>query len=98
MEFDAKAKILSDAWVTIQNVPEWAGFVKWGSLGLAYAFGYTLNQVTLSDEAKGIVEQAYEMFLTVLELPDVEYESLSAVFDAAVANGAKVADVTPDPL
>ena len=90
-DFATKVDTLCDLIVSTMNVPAWDNFKRANDLGISLAVAEQSDLATLNDKGKEYVEQTYKMLLEVLSL-DGEYASLSEIFDAAIANGAKTSD------
>ena len=90
-DFATKVNTLCDLVTATMFVPAWDNFKRANDLGLALAVAEQNGLATLNDKGKEYVEQTYQMLLEVLSL-DGEYATLSEIFDAAIANGAKTSD------
>ena len=90
-DYATKVNTLCDLVFATLNGPAWDDFKRANDLGLALAVAESGNLATVHDKGKKYVDQTYKMLLDVLSL-DGEYASLSEIFDAAIANGAKTND------
>ena len=96
MDFDQKARILSELRTATASVKEWDNFRHYANLGLPFAHAHTHGMVTLKESGRDYVEDAYQVLLTVLDIPDRDYTDLSSMFDLAIANGAKPVSETSE--
>lgn len=90
-DFATKVNTLCDLATATMFIPAWDNFKRVNDLGMSLAIAEQAGLATLNDKGKEYVEHTYKMLLEVLSL-DGEYASLSEIFDAAIANGAKTSD------
>lgn len=83
MKIKDKAQILSDLYIVTKNMPEWADFHKWADLGVPLAMAVTYGMATVNDSGEELINETYGVLIKVLGVPDVEYDDLQAIFDAA---------------
>ena len=83
MKIKDKAQILSDLYFVTKNMPEWADFHKWADLGVPLAMAVTYGMATVNDSGEELINETYSMLIKVLGVPDVEYDDLQDIFDAA---------------
>ena len=84
------AKVVGEAWLSIQNDKAWAQVCKYLDIGLPIAFCYTQGLCLISDEGFSYVENAYEILLQSLEInPSEKFESWVEVIDHVHEEDAK---------
>ena len=83
MKINDKAQILADLYIVTKAMPEWADFHKWADMGVPISMGVVYGYCSLTDKGEELINSTYDMLLKVLEIDDVEYSDLQAVFDAA---------------
>lgn len=84
MELKTKAQILADLYVATKGQTAWANFLNYADLGIPLSIAYIYGYIELKPEGENLITDAYDTLIKVLEIPDVEYSDLAAVFDAAV--------------
>lgn len=71
-EFVTKAEILSDLWLNYRNEDSLIDFFQYNDLGLPLAYALTFDLVTLKDNGKAMIEEAFDLLLAALGIEEDE--------------------------
>lgn len=74
---EIKAEILSDLWMNYRDAEIFQDFMEFNDLGLPVAYLFA-NQVIQSNKIiDGFIEETFSLLLTILEMEDTGFNSLS---------------------
>ena len=79
--FESKCSILADLWLEHRHDEEFADFIAYNDLGLPLAYAIENGIVESSPMAESFVNEAFELFLTGLELEDTGFDSLEDLLE-----------------
>ncbi len=93
MDFNTKADIVSDCWMTTREIEAWKQLHKYLDLGFPLAYAQINDFATLNDKGKALVDEAYDIIVATLTIPaDVDYADFEAMLDANIALNEKEED------
>lgn len=93
MDFDTKADIVSDCWMTTREIEAWKQLHKYLDLGFPLAYAHVNDFATLDDKGKALVDEAYDIIVATLSISaDVDYADFEAMLDANIALNEKEED------
>jgi hypothetical protein len=75
-DFKTKCSILSELWLGYRGDEEFEDFIEYNDIGLPLGFLIAEELVDASDKAKDMVEETFEILLTLLEIEDSGFDSL----------------------
>lgn len=79
--FNDKASILADLWINYRNDEEFQDFVEYADLGLPLAYAVSNGIVEPTESLEGFVNEAFELFLSGLEVEDTGFETLDELLE-----------------
>lgn len=86
MDFDTKADIVSDCWMTTREIEAWKQLHKYLDLGFPLAYAHLNKFAVLENKGKALVDEAYDIIVATLSIPaDVDYKDFEAMLDANIA-------------
>lgn len=86
MDFQTKCMIVSDCWSQTLEDEQWQWVHKQMNLGMPLAYAAVEDSVTLHDQGKQYVEQAYTLIAMALGLDeDGEYTSFDQMCELNIA-------------
>jgi hypothetical protein len=74
--FENKTHILSELWTKYRFEPTFVDFIEFNDLGLPLAFLVSEGLVKPGDQAEGIVEETFNLLLSVVGVEDTGFENL----------------------
>lgn len=74
MNFQSKAKIVGECWLTTRSDPQWAELNKYADLGLPLGYACSANLVEPNEQAISFVEETYDLLVAILEIPTKDYK------------------------
>lgn len=84
IDFSNKCEILSELWMNYRKDENFEDFIEYNDMGLPLAYFIHTKMVEPAEEAKGFVEETYNLFIAALNIdPDNEYTTLNDLFRAA---------------
>ena len=85
-----KARVVSEAWLSIKDDKEWAQVCKHLDLGLPLAFCFAQGICPISEEGIGYVEDAYTMLLQSFGIdPSEKFKSWVEVIEHVLEEEAR---------
>ncbi len=91
MDFNDKASIVAECWMTTREIEQWQDLHKYLDLGFPLAYAQANKFAELENSGKALVDEAYSLIITSLGVPeDADYEDFEAILDANIAlNGTE---------
>lgn len=84
IDFLNKCEILSELWMNYRHDENFEDFVEYNDMGLPLAYFVHTEMVQPTDEAKGYIEETYNLFIAAIGIDlDNEYTTLNELFKAA---------------
>jgi hypothetical protein len=74
--FKTRCDILSELWLGYRSDEQFDDFVQYNDIGLPLAFLVSEELVEPGDKAKEMVNETFEILLTLLEIEDSGFDSL----------------------
>lgn len=76
--FSDKCNILAELWMNYRKDEEFEDFIEYNDIGLPLAYFIHANIVIPQEEARGFIEETYNLFIAALGLVDKEeYKTLN---------------------
>lgn len=91
-DFARRAELLGEMWMCYRDDEVFAEFLDYNDIGVPLAYAVSSGLALVSDEGRRMIDESYEMLLTVLGAPDADYED----FDALVAAATRPAGAPDD--
>ncbi len=79
--FTDRAAILADLWINYRDDEEFQDFFKYADLGLPLAYAVSNGIVEPTESLEGFVNEAFELFLSGLEVEDAGFETLDELLE-----------------
>ena len=81
INFSNKCDILSELWMNYKTDEQFEDFIEYNDMGLPLAYFIHTSLVEPSDEAKGYVEETYNLLLAAIDVEeDNEFTTLNDLF------------------
>ena len=77
--FENKCNILAQLWIDYRDDQQFQSFIAYNDLGLPLAYAVNEGIVENTELSKTFIEEAFELFLGIMEIEDKEYETLDDI-------------------